>query len=74
MRIEFQEYGVTGTKSGKCPACGKKASRTQKFSQTQNPFNKNKDGLIKTVDEIREENKTKLFAWKEEPVYHAGCE
>lgn len=74
MRIEFQEYGVRGSKSGICPKCGKKASRSTKIYQTQNPFNKNKDGIMKSVDEIQTENKENLFKWKEEPVYHSRCE
>lgn len=74
QRVTFKEYGASGTKQGKCPKCGKKASRSKKFWQTQNPFNKNDQGDVKSVDEILKENSQKLFAWKEEPVFHAKCE
>jgi len=74
MRVNFQEYGVSGKKSGACPKCGKKATRSIKFWQTQNPFNKNDEGQIKSVQEILDECKEKLFTWKDEPVFHAKCE
>jgi hypothetical protein len=73
-RVNFQEYGVTGKKSGICPKCGRRAVRSAKFFQTQNPFNRNKQGDVKSVDEIMEENRQRLFRWKEEPVYHEKCE
>jgi len=74
MRVNFQEYGASGKKSGTCPKCGKKATRSNKFWQTQNPFNKNAEGHIKSAQEIMAECKEKLFAWKREPVFHAKCE
>ena len=72
--VNFKEYGVSGKKSGICPKCGKRATRSAKFWQTQNPFNKNSDGRIKSIDDIMEENRQELFKWKKEPVYHAKCE
>ena len=74
QRVNFKEYGVTGKKTGTCPKCGKKASRSKKFWQAQNPFNKNKNGDTKSVDEILVECRINLEVWKTEPVFHAKCE
>lgn len=73
-KINFKEYGVKGRKSGICPICWKKASRSTSFWQTQSQFNTNPLGQVKTVKEIMAENKEKLFKWESEPVYHAKCE
>ena len=55
QRVTFKEYGASGTKQGKCPKCGKKASRSKKFWQTQNPFNKNDKDEMKSISEIQKE-------------------
>ena len=73
-KINFQEYGINGKKTGTCPRCKKKVVRSIKFYQTQNPFNINKDGQPKSVKEILDECKEKLSAWKKEPTFHAKCE
>lgn len=41
-------------KSGVCPNCGIRVVRTQTFYQTDNPFNKNKDGSVRTPEQIHE--------------------
>lgn len=74
MRINFQAVELKFSKSGICPACGKNASRTKKFFQTLNPFNKNDDGSIKTVAQIKVELVAKGADWKIHPVLHARCE
>lgn len=67
----YKSHGLLGTKRGICPVCGKKATRTMTFYQTQNP---NKYGAIKTVQEILAECDIELEEWRKEPVYHAKCE
>ncbi len=74
MRVNFKEYGASGKKSGTCLKCGKKASRSKKFFQTQSQFNTNGQGEMKSIEEIHKENQERLFAWKEELVYHSKCE
>jgi len=44
--------------------------RKKHFSQTLNPFNKNKDGIIKSVDEIRAELAEERDKWKDQGVWH----
>jgi hypothetical protein len=72
-KINFSEYGISGKKRGICPKCGKMAVRSKRFYQTLNPFNKNKSGEIKTIEEILKECNERLSAWRREPVYHAKC-
>ena len=70
----FEEIKLYGNKSGKCSVCGKPCSRSQKFSQTLNPFNKNKMGDVKTWQEIKQELQAELIEWKGKPPIHSRCE
>ena len=65
IKRTFQELKIKGYKSGVCGKCGKK---------TQNPFNKNKDGVIKDRDEIFYELRLERDEWLKKPLYHAKCE
>lgn len=73
-RVVFQEVVLAFRKSGVCPGCGGKATRTKKFSQTLNPFNKNSKGAVKTEAEIKGELVSAGHKWRMEPVYHVKCE
>ena len=70
----FEEVKLYASKSGICPVCGKRATRNQKFQQTINPFNKTKDGIVKTSSEIRPELRQAADAWRLLPTYHSKCE
>jgi hypothetical protein len=73
--VTFERIVRSGTKSGKCEVCGKKASRSTSFGQTLNPWNKNKaTGELKSRREISDELNAKVRAWEAEPVRHAKCE
>ena len=52
MTINFQEIKRKIVKRGKCIKCGKNCTRTIVENQTVNPFNKNKDGTIKSYNEV----------------------
>jgi hypothetical protein len=54
--------------------CGKQAVIKRKFFQTINPYNKNKDGLPKTEDEINNELYEEREKWFKEPIKHRKCE
>ena len=69
-----EEVKLYGSKSGKCSVCGKACTRSQKFSQTLNPFNKNKKGEVKTWQEIKEELRVELNNWRSKPPIHSRCE
>ncbi len=47
---------------------GKKRQKTKKFSQTINPYNKNKDGNVKTREEILVELKAEREKWMTKPI------
>lgn len=61
---KFEEVSFTATKAGKCPSCGKRVTRSQKFWGTINPFNKNSDGTIKTRQQIKVELHEEAAAWE----------
>ncbi len=70
----FEEVKLYGSKSGKCSVCKKPCNRSQKFAQTLNPFNKNKDGEVKTRQEIVTELQAELAEWRGKPPIHSRCE
>jgi len=72
--INYSKIGFVCKKSGICPICKKRATRSKEFYQTINPYNKNKDGTVKDGGDIMEEENIKADRWKELPVYHAKCE
>jgi len=72
MNINFQEIATTATKSGVCPICGKRVVRRQRFWQTDNPWNRNDDGTVKTRDEIYADVKAEADAWVPD-FTHAKC-
>lgn len=70
----YEKVGGKRTKKGKCPVCGKQAIRTKEFYQTINPWNKNKDGNLKTYSEIWSEESIKMCEWEQKAVVHAKCQ
>ena len=74
MSISFGEHGVIGVKNGICPVCDRDSRRTKKFYQTQSPYNKNKDGVMKSVDEIIVECEIERELWASDPCFHVKCE
>ena len=68
MRVSytFDEVKRKVAKTGKC-SCGKRLSRSTTFSQTVNPYNKNKDGFPKTRAEIYMELHQEAEEWQ--PVF-----
>jgi len=71
----FQEVKLYGEKRFKCKGgCGRTLKRQRKFSQTINPFNKTKEGHIKTSQDIYPELKEKLMEWKKEIELCKHCQ
>ena len=73
MITTFEAIKRQVSKSGKC-LCGKRLTRSTTLQQTINPFNKNKDGVIKTYREIFDELMIEAKLWKEQPVRHYSDE
>ena len=63
----YEKVGFKQRKTGKCPKCGKTASRVEEFYQTINPWNR------KTREQIMDEEKANYREWLNKPVYHAKC-
>lgn len=61
MRINFEEVSIKATK--KWVDNGKKRQETKTFSQTINPFNKDKDGTVKTRAQIMSEISLERKLW-----------
>lgn len=72
MRTEFEEVAIFGRKSSKC-RCGKRRTRSAKFFQTLNPWNKNKDGNPKTANEIIAELVVERAEWMKAPIVCDNC-
>lgn len=70
--MTYDPIRTARTKSGACPACGKRTKRTQTFQQTLNPYNRNSNGEMKTVREILLELEQQANEW--EPDFrHDRC-
>ena len=69
----FQEVSVYGEKTAKCPKCGKYYKRKEKFWATINPWNVNKDGVMKSWDEVYQDVMNKRTKWLEEPIEPHNC-
>lgn len=69
MRIveTYEPIEVSHTLRLKCRGgCGRTVQRTEKASQTQNPFNKDENGNVKSIYQIRQENSARLAAQVEQ--------
>jgi hypothetical protein len=64
MKHVFQEVAITATKRW-VDASGKRRQQTKKFFQTINPYNKGKDGMPKTREQILTEIAADRAAWME---------
>jgi hypothetical protein len=73
-RVNFEVVKYPIKKSGICPVCNKKASRTFTESQTLNPFNTDAAGNAKTRRQILDELIARSKVWKTEPTYHTDCQ
>lgn len=62
-RYVFEEIFIKGVRKFKDPVTGKPRQETRRFFQTINPFNKDKDGLPKTREQIVREITAQRDAW-----------
>lgn len=62
MRITFETVSI-GKFTHKWTENGKRRQKTEEFYQTLNPWNKNKNGDLKTREEIYAELYAKKDAW-----------
>jgi hypothetical protein len=74
----FTGPSATARRSGECPTCGKRTTRSRTFERTVNPFNVkivNGERVPKTWDEVRADVQTDAEAWAPEPELfeHEAC-
>lgn len=72
VKVVFEEVVFRG-RIGRCRDCGKRMSRTRKFSQTINPFNRNADGTPKDFLTILSELRRDAEKWCVEGASCRGC-
>ena len=60
MKITFDEISIRKQVKGICKSCGKCRSRSVIESMTENPWNKNSDGTIRTRAQIYQALREKL--------------
>lgn len=72
MRTTFEELITHRQRSGLCPACGKKTTRSKRFAMTVNPLNRGADGVALTRDQVWAELSSEADAWKPD-FYHVRC-
>lgn len=73
MRVTFNEVKIHSEKTIICNKCKKRLKRRKKFYQTLNPFNKNKEGLPKTAEEIKSELYIVEAKWRKETEKCSSC-
>jgi hypothetical protein len=74
QRIVFEKVSVKANKTVKCSGgCGRSRRLTKKFTQTINPFNKTKAGVVKTREDIYPELHAAAAKWKEQPETCLHC-
>lgn len=72
MRYEFEKVQIYAKKSGKC-LCGKKRTRSEVLWMTVNPFNTNKDGSVKTREQVRADLEKEHKDWQAKPIRCSSC-
>jgi len=72
--ITYDEFSQLAVRKGVCEACGKRGRRQHTFTMTENPWNKNSDGSVRTRREIYAALREKADEWKGEAFVHPGCE
>ena len=72
MRVEFERIRCAHPKTGNCPVCGRRVTKSQTFEQTVNPFNRNEDGSVKTREQVRADVHAEAEAWQPD-FRHEKC-
>ncbi len=71
-RYAYQEISARSSRSGKCPVCNKRVTRSRTFTQTHNPWNTNPDGTVKTSREVWLAVAALADTW-EPDFHHESC-
>jgi len=74
VKFNFEVVKTRRILAGKCPECGKRVQRSRVFKQAVNPFNRNKDGSIKSYPEVRAAVNAEANAWVPDFTHDACAE
>lgn len=74
QRITFEQWSQLAVRKGVCERCGKRGRRQRTFTMTENPWNKNPDGTVRTRREIGSALHSLADEWERVPFVHPGCE
>jgi hypothetical protein len=69
---KFQVVKYAAKKSGKCPVCDKRVTRSRTFESTINPYNKNSDGSVKNFKQVYADVKRLADEWQPD-FTHEAC-
>lgn len=70
--VNFEVVSRSVSKNGKC-YCGKRRVRSTTIENTINPFNKNKNGEIKSYEEVEADVQREAKEWCNEPITCDKC-
>ena len=70
--VTYDKFTARRRKSGKCPGCGKRVTRSYTAEMTMSPFNKNPDGTVRTAAEVQRAVEAKADEWVPD-FWHYGC-
>ena len=69
----FTKITQPARKTGRCPECGARRTRSTTLYQTLSPFNRAADGSPKSVAEVRAELRQEAAAWSPDFTCTNGC-
>jgi hypothetical protein len=64
QHIRYTPVKHTERRSGACPQCGKKNTRSSTFERTVSPYNKHEDGTPKTYAEVHADVRALAAKWE----------
>jgi hypothetical protein len=71
--ISFDTLSQTAVRTGSCGVCGLRGRQQRTFTMTENPWNKNPDGTVRTRREIYKALREQADEWERAPFVHPGC-
>lgn len=73
--ITYTAVSVKAVRRGRCPGCQKRVTRSQTFTNTISPFNRNPDGTVRTYQEVQARVTELAASWEPGPEVfrHQAC-
>lgn len=71
--VRFIRLKHSARRTGKCPACGKRVTRSRTFEGSVNPYNLREDGQPRTISEVHAQLVVQAEQWVPN-FLHEACE